>query len=116
MSLRSAGPSPGGTESAGTGGSVTARLAGLCPGGCWSMPGVARRRPGEGELDVVGLLRAVLRAGYVGPCCAEVDTPELCALAADKAAPSSGQCCRTPRRGWDAESDIHFQSGVTVVD
>src|SRR4051794_16839854 len=92
MSLRSAGPSPGGTESAGTGGSVTARLAGLCPGVCWSMPEVARRRPGEGELDVVGLLRAVLRAGYVGPCCAEVDTPELCALAVQGKDASVTEC------------------------
>jgi sugar phosphate isomerase/epimerase len=40
----------------------------------------ARRLPGDGELDVAGLIRAVLRAGFTGPWCIEVNTPELRAL------------------------------------
>jgi sugar phosphate isomerase/epimerase len=46
----------------------------------------ARRLPGEGELDVVGLLRAVLRTGFTGPWCVEVNTPEFRALPVDEAA------------------------------
>jgi sugar phosphate isomerase/epimerase len=46
----------------------------------------ARRLPGEGELDVTGLLRAVLRAGFTGPWCVEVNTPEFRALPVDEAA------------------------------
>jgi sugar phosphate isomerase/epimerase len=46
----------------------------------------ARRLPGEGELDVTGLLRAVLRTGYTGPWCVEVNTPEFRALPVDEAA------------------------------
>jgi sugar phosphate isomerase/epimerase len=46
----------------------------------------ARRLPGEGELDVVGLVRAVLRAGFTGPWCIEVNTPEFRALPVDEAA------------------------------
>ena len=46
----------------------------------------ARRPPGEGELDVVGLLAAVLRAGFTGPWCVEVNTPEFRALPVDEAA------------------------------
>jgi sugar phosphate isomerase/epimerase len=46
----------------------------------------ARRLPGEGELDVVGLLRAVLRTGFTGPWCIEVNTPEFRALPVDEAA------------------------------
>ena len=46
----------------------------------------ARRLPGDGELDVTGLLRAVLRAGFTGPWCVEVNTPEVRALPVDEAA------------------------------
>jgi len=46
----------------------------------------ARRLPGEGELDVVGLLRAVLDTGFTGPWCVEVNTPEFRALPVDEAA------------------------------
>jgi sugar phosphate isomerase/epimerase len=46
----------------------------------------ARRLPGEGELDVVGLLRAVLGTGFTGPWCVEVNTPEFRALPVDEAA------------------------------
>jgi sugar phosphate isomerase/epimerase len=46
----------------------------------------ARRPPGEGELDVAGLLRAVLRNGFTGPWCVEVNTPEFRALPVGEAA------------------------------
>ena len=36
-----------------------------------------RKLPGEGELDVVGLVRAVQRTGYTGPYCVEANTPEF---------------------------------------
>ncbi|QJY46277.1 sugar phosphate isomerase/epimerase family protein [Pseudonocardia broussonetiae] len=45
-----------------------------------------RRLPGEGDLDVVGLVRAVLRAGFTGPWCVEVNTPQLRALPVEEAA------------------------------
>jgi sugar phosphate isomerase/epimerase len=46
----------------------------------------ARMLPGEGDLDVVGLVRAVLRVGFVGPWCVEVNTPQFRALPVDEAA------------------------------
>jgi len=46
----------------------------------------ARRLPGDGDLDVVGLVRAVLRTGFTGPWCVEVNTPEFRALPIDEAA------------------------------
>jgi sugar phosphate isomerase/epimerase len=46
----------------------------------------ARRLPGDGELDVVGVIRAVLRTGFTGPWCVEVNTPEFRALPLDEAA------------------------------
>jgi len=46
----------------------------------------ARRLPGEGELDVVGLLRAVLGTGFTGPWCVEVNTPDFRVLPVDEAA------------------------------
>jgi sugar phosphate isomerase/epimerase len=46
----------------------------------------ARMLPGEGDLDVVGLIRAVLRTGFNGPWCIEVNTPEFRALPVDEAA------------------------------
>jgi sugar phosphate isomerase/epimerase len=45
-----------------------------------------RMLPGEGNLDVVGLVRAVLRAGFTGPWCVEVNTPQLRALPVDEVA------------------------------
>lgn len=46
----------------------------------------ARRLPGDGELDVAGLVRAVLQTGFTGPWCVEVNTPEFRALHVDEAA------------------------------
>lgn len=46
----------------------------------------ARRLPGDGELDVSGLLRAVLDAGFTGPWCIEVNTPAFRALPVEEAA------------------------------
>jgi sugar phosphate isomerase/epimerase len=46
----------------------------------------ARRLPGEGELDVAALLRAVVRTGFNGPWCVEVNTPEFRALPVNEAA------------------------------
>jgi sugar phosphate isomerase/epimerase len=46
----------------------------------------ARRLPGDGELDVAALVRAVLRTGFIGPWCVEVNTPEFRALPVDEAA------------------------------
>jgi sugar phosphate isomerase/epimerase len=45
-----------------------------------------RRLPGEGDLDVVGLVRAVRRSGFDGPWCVEVNTPEFRALPVEVAA------------------------------
>jgi sugar phosphate isomerase/epimerase len=52
--------------------------------------------PGEGELDVAGLVRAVQQTGYAGPYCVEVNTPEFRALPVDEAA----------RRAADAAADV----------
>lgn len=46
----------------------------------------ARHLPGEGDLDVVGLIRAVLSVGYTGPWCVEVNTPKFRDLPIDLAA------------------------------
>jgi sugar phosphate isomerase/epimerase len=46
----------------------------------------ARRLPGSGELDVVGLIRAVHAAGFTGPWCVEVNTPEFRELPVEAAA------------------------------
>ena len=45
-----------------------------------------RKLPGEGELDVVGLIRAAARNRFAGPYCVEVNTPEFRALPVDEAA------------------------------
>jgi sugar phosphate isomerase/epimerase len=45
-----------------------------------------RALPGEGDLDVVGLIRAVGSAGFVGPWCVEVNTPQFRALPVAEAA------------------------------
>ena len=39
-----------------------------------------RRLPGEGDLDVLGLVRAIERSGFTGPYGVEVNTPEFRAL------------------------------------
>jgi sugar phosphate isomerase/epimerase len=48
-----------------------------------------RKLPGEGDLDVVGLVRAVQRSGYAGPYCVEANTPEFRALPVAEAARSA---------------------------
>jgi sugar phosphate isomerase/epimerase len=45
-----------------------------------------RQLPGEGDLDVSGLVRAVERSGFTGPYCVEVNTPEFRALPLAEAA------------------------------
>jgi sugar phosphate isomerase/epimerase len=45
-----------------------------------------RQLPGHGELDVVGLIRAVQRTGYTGPYCVEANTPEFRNLPVGEAA------------------------------
>jgi sugar phosphate isomerase/epimerase len=62
----------------------------------------ARRLPGEGELDVAGLVGAVLRTGFTGPWCVEVNTPEFRALPAAEAA----------RRAVDAASAVLEVAGA----
>jgi sugar phosphate isomerase/epimerase len=62
----------------------------------------ARRLPGEGELDVDGVVRAVLRAGFTGPWCVEVNTPEFRALPVDEAA----------RRAADAATAVLDDAGA----
>jgi sugar phosphate isomerase/epimerase len=46
----------------------------------------ARRLPGHGELDVVGLVEAVQATGFVGPWCVEVNTPAFRDLPVKEAA------------------------------
>ncbi len=45
-----------------------------------------RRLPGEGELDVIGLIRAVHQAGFDGPYSVEANTPEFRELPVAEAA------------------------------
>ena len=45
-----------------------------------------RKLPGEGDLDVVGLIRAVRDTGFDGPYCVEVNTPAFRALPVGEAA------------------------------
>jgi sugar phosphate isomerase/epimerase len=45
-----------------------------------------RQLPGEGELDVVGLIRAAHEAGFTGPYCVESNTPEFRCLPVAEAA------------------------------
>jgi sugar phosphate isomerase/epimerase len=58
-----------------------------------------RELPGQGELDVKGLIRAVRRAGFDGPFCVEVNTPDFRALpvheAARQAADSAAEVLRS---------------------
>jgi sugar phosphate isomerase/epimerase len=61
-----------------------------------------RLLPGEGDLDVVGLIGAVERTGFTGPYCVEVNTPEFRALpiaeAAKQAFATSTEVVRQARR------------------
>ena len=61
-----------------------------------------RRLPGDGDLDVVGLLRAVAATGYSGPFSVEANTPELRALPAHDAA----------NRAADAARDVLSRAGL----
>ena len=61
-----------------------------------------RQLPGEGELDVVGLIQAVVRAGFTGPYCVESNTPELRNLSVAEAA----------RRAADAATGVLRSAGV----
>jgi sugar phosphate isomerase/epimerase len=45
-----------------------------------------RKLPGEGELDVVALIKAVHQAGFDGPYCVEANTPDFRALPVAEAA------------------------------
>lgn len=53
-----------------------------------------RALPGQGELDVVGLIRAVRSAGFVGPWCVEVNTPLFRALPVAEAARQAADASR----------------------
>jgi sugar phosphate isomerase/epimerase len=55
----------------------------------------ARRLPGHGELDVVGLVRAVRATGFAGPWCVEVNTPEFRALPVGVAAKAAADAALT---------------------
>jgi sugar phosphate isomerase/epimerase len=55
----------------------------------------ARRLPGHGELDVVGLVRAVQATGFAGPWCVEVNTPEFRSLPVDVAAKAAADAALT---------------------
>ena len=61
-----------------------------------------RQLPGEGELDVVGLIRAVRRAGFGGPYCVESNTPEFRNLPVVEAA----------RRAADTATSVLRAAGV----
>ena len=63
-----------------------------------------RKLPGEGELDVVGLIRAAHRAGYAGPYCVESNTPEFRSLPVAEAA----------RRAADAAFGVLRTAGVLM--
>jgi sugar phosphate isomerase/epimerase len=58
----------------------------------------------EGELDVVGLIRAVRGAGFTGPYCVESNTPELRNLPVAEAA----------RRAADAAAGVLRLAGVML--
>lgn len=63
-----------------------------------------RRLPGEGDLDVVQLIQAARLAGFTGPYCVEVNTPEFRALPVGEAA----------RRAGDASTGVLRAAGVTT--
>lgn len=53
-----------------------------------------RELPARGDLDVVGLIRAVRAAGFAGPWCVEVNTPAFRALPVDEAARQAAETSR----------------------
>jgi len=53
-----------------------------------------RRLPGAGDLDVVGLVRGVQEAGFTGPWCVEVNTPEFRELPVEAAAKAAADAAR----------------------
>ena len=61
-----------------------------------------RRLPGDGDLDIVGLLGAVAASGYSGPFSVEANTPDLRALPAYDAA----------NRAADAARDVLSRAGL----
>ena len=61
-----------------------------------------RHLPGEGDLDVVGVIRAERRAGFTGPYCVEANTPEFRNLPVAEAA----------RRAADAATSVLRSAGV----
>jgi sugar phosphate isomerase/epimerase len=54
----------------------------------------ARRLPGSGELDVVGIVRAAQGVGFAGPWCVEVNTPEFRELPVEAAAQAAADAAR----------------------
>jgi sugar phosphate isomerase/epimerase len=63
-----------------------------------------RQLPGEGELDVVGLIQAVHRTGFTGPYSVESNTPELRNLPVAEAA----------RRAAEAANGVLRSAGATL--
>jgi sugar phosphate isomerase/epimerase len=63
-----------------------------------------RQLPGEGDLDIVGLIHAVQRAGFRGPYCVESNTPEFRALPVAEAA----------RRAADSATSVLRTAGMLV--
>ena len=61
-----------------------------------------RQLPGEGQLDIVGLIHAVRRAGFTGPYCVESNTPAFRNLPVAEAA----------RRAADAATTVLRAAGV----
>ena len=77
-----------------------------------------RQLPGEGELDVVGLIHAVRRAGFTGPYCVESNTPEFrnlpVAEAARRAADAATACCARPA-SWPDDGPAAGRPASTVT-
>jgi sugar phosphate isomerase/epimerase len=57
-----------------------------------------RQLPGEGDLDVVDLIKAVRDSGFTGPYCVESNTPEFRALPVKEAAQRAGDAARNVLR------------------
>jgi sugar phosphate isomerase/epimerase len=53
-----------------------------------------RKLPGDGDLDVVGLVRALAATGFTGPWCVESNTPAFRALPAGEAAKRAAAAAR----------------------
>ena len=64
-----------------------------------------RHLPGDGELDVVALIRAVRRAGFTGPYCVEANTPAFRQLPVGEAA----------RRAADTATEVLRAAGVLTT-